>query len=201
MLAEVVDRATCVAAFGTWEGRMLKHADDLARYERVITATRPDVVVECGTRDGWSAAWFVGQGCQVVTVDVQPAGPDRPRHDRLTYVGGNSVAGKTFEAVKGLVDGRRCMVSLDSDHSEAHVRAEIELYRDLVSPGCYLVVEDGIIDWLPSPKPHGCDVYTGSVLTAIEGTLAGDPRFVRDVEVEALSPVTMSPAGWWQHVD
>jgi cephalosporin hydroxylase len=197
MLAELVDRAVCVAAFGLWQDPIVKHADDLARYAHIIEVTRPEVVVECGTRGGWSAQWFADRGSDVITIDVQPAGPDRPRHDRLTYVSGSSVHAKTYDLVRGMVAGRWCMVSLDSDHSEAHVRREIELYRELVSPGCYLVVEDGVIDWLPSPKPHGCDVYTGSVLAAIEGTVAGDDRFVRDLRVEMLTPATMSPAGWW----
>jgi cephalosporin hydroxylase len=197
MLAELVDRAACVAAFGDWQDPICKHAADLRRYEAVVAATEPEVVVECGTRSGWSARWFADRGCEVITIDVQPAGPDRPRHDQLTYVSGNSVHAKTFDLVRGMVGNRRCMVSLDSDHSEAHVRREIELYRELVSPGCYLVVEDGVIDWLPSPKPHGCDVYTGSVLAAIEDMLVGDDRFVRDLRVEMLTPATMSPAGWW----
>lgn len=197
MLAEVVDRAACVAAFGDWQDPICKHADDLARYAQVIDVTRPDVVVECGTRGGHSAAWFADRGCEVITVDVQPAGPDRPRRDGLTYVSGNSIDAKTYDLVRGMVAGRRCMVSLDSDHSEAHVRREIELYRELVTPGCHLVVEDGVIDWLPSPKPHGCDVYSGSVLAAIEDTVAVDERFVRDVIEGWPSLTTMFPAGWW----
>lgn len=198
VLADVVDRAACVAGFGQWQEPMCKHRDDLARYDRVLAATMPEVVVECGTRNGWSARWFTELGAEVITIDIQPPARDgRPRHDALTYVGGNSVHDKTVALIRGMVAGRRCMVSLDSDHSEAHVVREIELYRELVSPGCYLVVEDGVIDWLPSPKPHGCDVYTGSVLAAIDATLGRDGRFQRDEAVEAMTPVTMFPAGWW----
>jgi cephalosporin hydroxylase len=197
MLAELVDRAVCVAAFVLWQDPIVKHADDLARYDHIIEVTRPDVVVECGTRGGWSAHWFTDRDCDAITIDVQPSGPDRPRLDRLTYVAGDSLSPQVFTLVQQMVAGRRVMVSLDSDHSEAHVRREIELYRELVTSGCYLVVEDGVIDWLPSPKPHGCDVYTGSVLTAIEDTLVGDDRFDRDDVIETMTPITMSPAGWW----
>lgn len=198
MLADVVDPTACVAAFGQWQNPIEKHRDDLARYDQVIAATNPEVIVECGTRSGWSARWFADRGCDVVTIDTHP--PDvqgAPRHDRLTYVGGNTLDERIFAVVETMVAGRRCMVSLDSDHSEEHLLQEIGLYRELVSLGCYLVVEDGVIDWLPSPKPHGCDVYTGSVLAAIEARLAGDDRFERDLTVEVLTPVTMFPAGWW----
>jgi len=38
----------------------------------------------------------------------------------------------------------------DSDHSEAHVRRELDLYAPLVTPGSYCLVQDGVIDTLPA---------------------------------------------------
>lgn len=196
-LAELVDRAACVAEFGNWRDPIIKHADDLLRYSRVIEATNPEVLVETGTRGGASAKWFAALGLDVISVDIAqwhlaPA-------ERVTWLVGNSVDLRVAKAVARLVAGRRCMVSLDSDHSESHVRREIELYREMVSPGCYLVVEDAVIDWLPTPKPHGCDIYSGSLHAAIADTVACDDRFARDTKVEQLTPVTMFPAGWWRH--
>lgn len=199
--AEVVDRAASVAAFGQWQYPIIKHADDLARYAALIETTRPEVIVEAGTRDGSSARWFAARGVDVISIDVdrQPVDAEQGAggHGNIIYLHGNSIDPEMFETVAAAVAGRRCMVSLDSDHSEKHVRREIEMYRELVTPGCYLVVEDGVIDWLPSPKPHSCDVYTGSVLAAIEDTVACDDRFQRDLPLEAATPVTMHPAGWW----
>lgn len=201
MPAEVVDRAACVAAFGDWRYPIIKHADDLDRYRQIIEATRPEVIVETGTRHGGSARWFASRGVDVISIDVdrQPVDAEQGAegHGDIIYLRGNSIDPQLFETVAAAVAGRRCMVSLDSDHSEWHVRREVELYRELVSPGCYLVVEDGVIDWLPSPKPHDCDVYTGSVLAAIAVTLPGDGRFGRDTAIETAAPVTMNPAGWW----
>lgn len=37
------------------------------------------------------------------------------------------------------------MVILDSDQSTDHVRSELRAYAPLVSPECYLIVEDTII--------------------------------------------------------
>lgn len=195
-LVDLVDRAACVAEFGNWRDPIIKHADDLLRYTRVIEGTKPEVLVETGTRSGASAQWFASQGLDVISVDIAQWHLDPA--ERVTWVVGNSVDPRTLKAVARLVAGRRCMVSLDSDHSEDHVRREIELYRELVSPGCYLVVEDAVIDWLSSPKPHGCDIYTGSLHDAIADTMAQDERFTRDAEVERLTPVTMFPAGWWR---
>ena len=37
------------------------------------------------------------------------------------------------------------MVILDSDHSADHVFEELEAWAPLVTPGCYLVAEDGFV--------------------------------------------------------
>ncbi|HEX2550055.1 MAG TPA: hypothetical protein VHK64_00555, partial [Nocardioidaceae bacterium] len=49
---------------------MLKLTEDLERYEQIIEATNPGLVIETGTRSGASAEWFAKQGCEVITVDV-----------------------------------------------------------------------------------------------------------------------------------
>jgi cephalosporin hydroxylase len=197
-MLDVVDRAACVREFGRWSTSFLKHEDDLARYGKILRETRPEVVVETGTYTGQSAAWFAEHGVKVITVDI--ASHERPKNDAVTCVTGDSTDLATFYLVRELVGGRRCMVSLDSDHSERHVRRECALYTDLVSRGCYLAVEDGVIDWLPEPKPHGCHTFSGSVIAAIDDTLPHDDRFVRDTMIETLTPVTMSPMGWWRRV-
>jgi cephalosporin hydroxylase len=197
--AIVVDRAACVAQFGNWRRPMLKHADDLARYREIVAATRPQVIVETGTNNGASARWLSTlPGVElVITVDIRPKRRHYiPDDERITWITADSAAPETVRRIARQVAGKRVMVCLDSDHSEDHVRNEIDLYRDLVSPGCYLVVEDAVIDWLPSPKPHGCDVFTGNIHNAIE-QLRYDGRYERDLAIEAMTPVTMFPSGWW----
>ena len=58
------------------------------------------------------------------------------------------------------------MVFLDSNHKKAHVARELELYAPLVSPGCYLVVADGVT----------------SILTDVP---RGRPEWVKDNPMEA----------------
>lgn len=110
----------------------------------------------------------------------------------MTWLVGPSTDAATLKRVEAAVAGRRCMVVLDSDHSAAHVAAEILLYGPLVSPGCHLVVEDGIVRWLDIPK------FVGSPLDAIEEHLAGNSEWERDVKVETMHPATMYVAGWWR---
>jgi cephalosporin hydroxylase len=179
---------------------MLKFPADLDRYAAIIDATRPEVIVETGTRTGGSARWFAEQGPDVITVDVNPVefGEATERGRRIGIVG-NSADPAVAARVAELVAGRRCMVSLDSDHSGPHVAAEIDLYGPLVSPGCYLVVEDGIFGYAPPAlrAQHGLAGMVGSPLDAIADKLLDTDGWSRDVAIERAAPVSSNPAGWW----
>jgi cephalosporin hydroxylase len=190
------------AGYGTEaDGRWVeKLPDDLDRYRRLIQATEPEVIVETGTRRGGSAAWFAQLGVDVVTVDL--ASPHwSARSARVAYVRGDSAADSTAASVAELVSGRRCMVSLDSDHHAGHVLAEIGQYARLVSAGCYLVVEDGICDLLDAKRARhfGASIpERGGPLKAAMMALAGYPDWVRDYDLEQATPLTHHPAGWWR---
>jgi cephalosporin hydroxylase len=176
------------AARQTAEGTV-KVQEDLDRYRAVIAQTRPEALVECGTFEGGSARWFAQLVPLVVSVDNVPRLDREPPGVRL--VTGDSTDPLTVELVAGLVAGRRTMVVLDSDHSAGHVAAEIRAYGPLVSPGCYLVVEDGVARWIAG------DERDGSPLDAIEQHLAGNAGWLRDEQIERASPITMHPMGWW----
>lgn len=184
------------AGLGVW-----KNVDDMDRYRAAIAVTKPEVIVETGTRWGGFAAWIAGEfpGVEVVTVDVDDE--TRPTEwPGVTFVTGDSKDPAVVEQVTGLIAGRRCMVSLDADHHAPHVEAEILAYAPLVSPGCYIVVEDGIADLVTSRRARrlGRSIpQAGGPLVAIAATLAGDERFERDRAIEQATPITYYPAGWW----
>ena len=60
------------------------------------------------------------------------------------------------ESIRAAAAGKRVMLNLDSDHAAAHVLSELRLLADLVSPGCYLIVEDTAIG-----KPLGKHLLPG----------------------------------------
>jgi len=180
---------------------MLKLDEDLERYRQIIEATEPEVIVETGTRSGASARWFAQAGLDVITVDISGdlLNPGNVAGDRIVTVLGDAKDPAVAAKVADLVGGRRCMVSLDSDHSGPHVAEEIKLYGPLVTPGCYLVVEDGIFGYATRTlrTSHGLGDMVGSPLDAIEEHLDGNPDWSRDIATERLSPVTHHPAGFW----
>lgn len=177
---------------------------DMDRYAAVIAASKPDVVVEVGTMWGGSALWFEQQGVDVVTVDIDPS----PRSaiaqamcTRTTWLTGASTDPKVLARIAALVAGRRVMVSLDSDHTAPHVANEIRAYGPLVSPGCYLVVEDGIFDLAATAEEQACGGalvhQAGGPLHAIAETLVNNPHWRRDEDIECAHLLSLYPAGWW----
>ncbi len=184
-----------------WLGvQTLKCPLDAWIYQEVIHDTRPDVIVETGTFNGGSAFYFcslfdlIGKG-RVVSIDVEHRS-DRPTHERLEYVRGSSTDNAILERVKGSIQpGERVMVVLDSDHSRDHVLEELRAYWELVTPGCYLVVEDGNIHGHPVP------IYDqGDPTAALAVFLEENDRFVVDRSREKHF-VTFNPGGWLKRTE
>jgi cephalosporin hydroxylase len=139
--------------------RLLKSPTDLWVYQEILHQTRPDLVIETGTAWSGSALHLahlcelLGRG-RVVSVDIDPK-PDLPRHERVTYLTGSSTAPEIVGQMTREAEGKRVMVILDSDHSARHVLEELRLYAPLVSPGCYLIVEDTNVNNRPVLPEHG----------------------------------------------
>ena len=171
-------RRTVILSWLGWP--MFKNPFDLWTYQEIVTATRPELIVECGTRYGGGALFLaslfdlIGGPGEVLTIDTDTT-PKRPVHPRIRYVAGSSVDPDIVASVRAAAKGRRTMVILDSDHSAAHVRKELEIYPELVSVGCYLIVDDtdmggnpvwqdedpgpmaALVDWLPTTDAFASD--------------------------------------------
>ena len=131
---------------------------DLWTYQEIIFETKPDIIIECGTGTGGSAL-FLAQHCdlmhhgKIVTIDIKDH-PNRPVHERITYITGSSTAEQTLRQIKEMIQSTdKVLVILDSDHSKDHVLQELNRYCDLVTAGSYIIVEDTIIGGHPV-KPH-----------------------------------------------
>jgi len=177
---------------------MIKIDEDVERYRYVIEDTEPEVIVECGTATGASAEWFSNFGPDVITVDVYDSVDSSRRlrcGSKVKWLIGSSIDSNIEKQIRDFAANKKCMVILDSDHHACHVLAEMKLYHDIVTPECYMVVEDGVFRWLPHdpdkqwPGGHG-------PLEAIETFLPNHKEFMRDENVESLYPITMDPAGW-----
>jgi cephalosporin hydroxylase len=183
----------------TWLGaQALKNPLDLWVYQEIMFETEPELVVETGTYRGGSALYLaslcdlMGRG-EVVSIDIEPKRDDYPEHPRITYLAGRSSTEPAIvEEVRKRAGGRPILVILDSDHSQAHVEAELAAYAPLVPVGSYVIVEDSNIgqirkDLMPGP------------LQAVEAFLGRTDGFVIDREREKFL-ITFNPSGYLRRV-
>jgi len=89
------------------------------------------------------------------------------------------------------------MVVLDSNHTRAHVLAELRAYSPLVTRGSYVVVMDTVVEYMDadalSDRPWGPG---DNPLTAVREFLASTDRFVVDDEMEDKLLITVAPSGY-----
>ncbi|MEM7221385.1 MAG: CmcI family methyltransferase [Pseudomonadota bacterium] len=176
-----------------------KSPNDLWTYQELIVEQLPDVIFETGTRFGGSALFLatvcelIGKG-QVVTIDVDDR-PGRPQHPRITYIHGSSIDPAIFARARGhLPEDGKALVVLDSDHSQDHVRQELELYAPLIPVGGYIVVEDTIVNGHPTYPEHGPGPMEG-----LDDFLASCDDFVIDPARERFL-MTCNPRGFLRRV-
>lgn len=136
-----------------------KSVSDMWNYQEILVELCPSLIVEFGTRFGGSTLFFsvigraINPDLKVITVDISHAEVAQPA---LTDPSIRFVTASSTDPMVALIieDMRRSMPGkvffiLDSDHTKAHVLAELALLRGIVQPGDYVVVEDGNINGHP----------------------------------------------------
>lgn len=176
-----------------WKGcQILKYPGDLFVAQEIIHDTQPDIIIETGTWKGGSANFYADLGVEVHSIDVAPPKAPKP-HDLVTYHTGFSTSPTVRYFVEQAIVGKRVMVILDSDHHKQTVLDELEIYAPMVTPGCYLIVEDtnlGRSIWF---EEFGGD----GPADALDEWLPDHPEFTVDRTREKHG-VTMHPGGFLQ---
>jgi cephalosporin hydroxylase len=143
----------------SWLGRpLIQLPEDVMRIQEVIYKVKPDIIVETGVAHGGSlifyASLFEAMGTQghVIGVDIEirphnrKAIEEHPLFKRIELIEGSSTAPEIIAEVKKRIpSSAKVLVILDSDHSRAHVEAELEAYHKFVTPGSYIVATDGLM--------------------------------------------------------
>ena len=169
---------------------------DVWTLQETVFELKPDLIIECGTYKGGSAYFFgdllnlIGKG-QVISVDIEKQ--HNLTHPRVTFLIGDCASPeivKQIRAERDKVTGH-VMVVLDSDHSAAHVKKEMDAYHSFVTPGSFLHVQDGVID----VQPQLTNARPGP-LAAIESFLPAHPEFEVDTRRTDRFLITQHPKGW-----
>jgi cephalosporin hydroxylase len=204
----------------TWLGRpIIQHPEDLVRFQEAIWTLKPDVIVETGVAHGGSLVLCasilkaMGHGRRVIGVDIEIRPHNRAAIEAhvlapmISLVEGDSVAPDIVSKVKSFIQpGDKVLVVLDSNHSRAHVAAELEAYHGLVTPGSYIVATDGIMRDVYD-TPLGRESWReDNPACAAEDFAASHPQFRIESppwkfnESELTKSITAWPSAWLRRI-
>jgi cephalosporin hydroxylase len=192
----------------SWLGiPIIQYPSDIVVMQELIWKVRPDVIVETGFAHGGSAVFYasilelLGHG-KVISVEVEIRKYNRvavlahPMSHRIEMIEASSVEPATLAEVKRCIgDGQKVLVTLDSNHSYAHVLRELELYSPLVGEGSYLVAMDGAQQWvadMPRGKPEWRE---DNPLRAVHEFVRAHPEWEIDPHYNRML-VTSNPDGF-----
>jgi cephalosporin hydroxylase len=174
----------------SWLGRpVVQLPEDLVRIQEIIYRVEPDVIVETGVAHGGSLIFYASlckalERGRVIGVDIEIRPHNREAIEShalgslITLIEGSSTDPAIVQSVQDQVAAdERVLILLDSNHTKAHVLAELVAYGPLVSPDSYIVATDGIMGDLadcPGGSPNWR--WDNPSEAAIEFASA-DPRF------------------------
>lgn len=177
---------------------------DLQLYQEVVARTRPSFVLQTGVDQGGSLLYFaslldlIEADAEGLVIGIDVTLTERARtltHPRMRLFKGDSTDPVIVQQVKALVGGRTGLVSLDSDHSKAHVLNELQIYKEFVGIGGYLVAEDTNINGHPVARQSGPGPFE-----AVEAFLELDRCFVRDDELWQRNLFSFHQYGWLKRI-
>ena len=214
-----------------WLGRpIIQYPQDMVAVQELVWSTRPDLIIETGIAHGGSLVLSASllamldmcdaiqsndtfdprrSGRKVIGVDIdirahnKAAIETHPMSSRIQMFQGSSIDPEVVEKTRQAAQGYgRVMVCLDSMHTHDHVKAELEAYAPLVTPGCYCVVFDTFVEDMPhgffSDRPW--DVGNNPK-TAAQEFLAAHPEFEIDADLSTKLQVSVAPDGFLKRKD
>lgn len=204
----------------SWLGRpIIQYPQDMVAMQELIWSIQPDLIIETGIAHGGSLIFSASMlelnaACGGpadalvlgVDIDIRPhnrqAIEAHPLFRRIEMIQGSSVADDIVEQVRRKAAGRqRVLVCLDSNHTHAHVLAELQAYAPLATVGSYCVVFDTVIEDLPAAmypdRPWGPG---DNPKTAVREFLRGHPEFAVDSRFDSQLMVSVAPEGYLRRV-
>jgi cephalosporin hydroxylase len=195
-----------------WLGRpIIQYPQDIVALQEIIWETKPRLIVETGVAHGGTSIFFasmlelLGDDGLVLSIDIEikphnrPLIENHPLAKRIKLMESSSLDQKVLDEAQKLAESYGpTMVVLDSNHSHRHVLGELRLYSKLVTPGCYLIVYDGVVEKYPElfsniDRPWGPG---DNPLTATREFLAENTDFEIDWEIQNKLAITTAPEGY-----
>lgn len=196
-----------------WMGRpIIQYPQDIVAMQEIVWQVQPDLIIETGIAHGGSLVLYaslcqlIGNG-EVLGIDIDIRAHNRqaieahPMAGRISMLQGSSIDPQIIDAVRERAAGKNTLVVLDSNHTHAHVLAELRAYAPLVSVGSYCVVFDTVIEDLPAGLyPQRPWDVGDNPKTAVQAYLAENGDFVIDHDVDAKTLISVAPGGYLRRV-
>jgi cephalosporin hydroxylase len=208
---------------------IIQYPQDMVAMQELIWSVRPDLIIEMGIAHGGSLilsasalalldytdAVESGRSLdpkasrrKVLGVDIDIRSHNReaieahPMAHMIEMIQGSSVEPEIIAQVHEVAKGyERVLVCLDSNHTHAHVLAELEAYAPLTSKDSYCVVFDTIIEDLPDDmypnRPWGVG---DNPKTAVWEYLKTHPEFEIDKSIDHKLLISVAPDGYLKRV-
>ena len=209
-----------------WMDRpIIQLPQDMVAIQELIWKIKPDLIIETGIAHGGSLILSASMLAlldycdavengelldpkatkrRVLGIDIDIRAHNRaaieahPMAHRIDMIQGSSIAPEVIAQVQAQAAGyERVVVILDSNHTHAHVLAELQAYAPLVSKGSYCVVFDTVIEDLPAGMyPDRPWDVGNNPKTAVREYLTQNPNFEVDEDMEAKLLITVAPGGY-----
>jgi cephalosporin hydroxylase len=156
-----------------WKGvPCLKNPFDLALYQKLLWAQKPQTLIEIGSNKGGSALWFadmaniLGFPMRVISVDIVPV--EGVKDERIDFRVGDGRKLETVFSQQELASlPRPLLVIEDASHDYDQSLATLKFFDPVMNKGEYIIMEDGIIEAMQVG-----DHYQGGPSKAIDEFLA-----------------------------
>ncbi len=213
-----------------WLGRpIIQYPQDMVAMQELIWQIKPDLIIETGIAHGGSLILSasmlslldycdaIEQGTmldpkaprrRVLGLDIDVRAHNRaaieahPMANRIDMIEGSSIDPAIISQVQDIARGyERVLVCLDSNHTHAHVLAELVAYAPLVSAGSYCVVFDTIVEDMPGEmfpdRPWGPG---DNPKTAVWEYLKTHPEFEIDKQIDYKLLISVAPDGYLRRI-
>lgn len=200
----------------SWMGRpIIQYPQDMIAMQEIIWSIQPDLIIETGIAHGGSLIYYasllelIGKG-EVLGIDIDIREHNREAiekhamYKRITMIQGSAIDPEVVSKIKEhTIDKKVVLVVLDSNHTHAHVLAELEMYSPFVSVGSYIVAFDTIVEKLPDNYMPGHVRPWGlgdNPMTAVKAFIKDNPQFEIDHAINNKLLISVAPDGYLKRI-